>query len=100
MLQAMDAFEHRLLTGQMIAQRLVYARQIFGMHELLPIAQIDLIVGVAEHRLPTRRKVRSLVLEIEVPNAVVRTVQGELAALFHVRELRCELRALEAARIA
>jgi hypothetical protein len=53
--QPVHALEQRLDAGEVIAQRCTHALEVVRMHQLLPIGQrLDLIVAVAEHRLPAR----------------------------------------------
>ena len=84
-LHAMHGFENRRLAGDVIADRALHARHVFGMHQAAPVGRIELRVDrIAQHLLPARREMDFVALDVEVPEAVVGRALGELEAFFEL----------------
>ncbi len=74
---AMQAFEYRRLARHMIANGGLYTGHIIRMHQRAPIRRLaDVGLVIAQHGFPARRQIHPVIDGIEVPQAVVGTVQA------------------------
>ena len=93
---AMRAFEYRGLAGDVVADGGLYARQIVRVHEAAPVrAAAHILVAVPEHRLPARREIHLVALDVEVPHAVVGRGLKQIGALLELGEARLDTNTLE-----
>ena len=97
MAHAMQTFEQRRLSGDVIANRGLNARHVVGMHERAPVGRLPRRhIVVSQHGFPARREVDAVIERIEIPQAVVRAVEREFVALLEVAQLRLYRNSLEA----
>ncbi len=90
------AFEDRRLAGNVIANRGLHAGQVIRMHQAAPVRRAaHVLVRVAEHRLPARREIDLVALDIEIPEPIVRRSLGEQRALLELGQPRLDADALQ-----
>ena len=93
---AVQALENRRLARHVIADGGLHARHVVRMHQRAPVRRLPHVgFVVAQHRLPARRQIHAIVEGVEIPEAVVRAVQGQFVALFQVAQVALDLDALE-----
>src|SRR6202043_1842522 len=93
---ARRGFEDRGLAGDVVADGGLYARQIVGVHEAAPVGTAPhVLVAVTEHRLPARREIHLVALDVEVPHAVVGRSLKQIGALLELGEARLDTDALK-----
>ncbi|MNE52147.1 hypothetical protein D3C80_1468050 [compost metagenome] len=81
--QALLAAVHRRAPGQAFVQGVLAAGGILRMQAVAPLlrAVADLVLGVAEQRLPRRREVQAVALQVPFPDSVADAVEGQGPAL-------------------
>ena len=69
---AVHALEHRGLARDVVADQRLHARHVVRVHQAAPVGRdVRVVLVVAEHLAPARREVDRVVLDVEVPEAVV-----------------------------
>src|SRR5690348_7901415 len=96
MAHAMRALEDGRLTGDMVANGSLHPRQIIGVNKASPVrGAAHVLVCVPEHRLPTGREVHLVVLDVEIPESIVRGGLRKRRALFELRQPRLDTYAFQ-----
>jgi hypothetical protein len=91
------ALEHRDLARDMVADERLDARHVVPVHESPPVrGHVRVVLVVAEHLAPARREIDRVVLDVEVPEPVVRGWQRQVVALLEPAEVAVDAKSLEA----
>ncbi len=92
------ALEHRRLAGDVVADLRLYARHLVRVDQAAPVGvHVRVVLVEAEHLAPARREIDGVVLDVEVPQSVVRRRQRECGAFLDLAEVARDAQALEAA---
>ena len=94
---AVHAFEHRRLAGDMVTDHRLDAGEVVRVHEASPVwRHLRVVLVIAQHLPPARRVVDGVVLDVEIPHAVIGGRQRQRIALLELGQVTLHAQALEA----
>ena len=96
---AVHALEHRGLTRDVLADHRLHTAHVVGMDEPAPVGRdLGVVLVEAEHVAPAWREVHGVVVDVEVPETIVRRMQRQRGALLETAEMTLDAQPLQAGR--